>query len=177
MNYLQDLARTIGWTLVNDDEGFSVYEFKEALNKYETVSHIVKIYDQPTEVELFDILQTLKKVLPRKLNKKINKILKDVKIEDLANVVDVVSFAVEEYVAKTDFSKLKEYGELVGVNIESMGYKFKYKLPKREMAEIIAKIENNVPIEQAPILGRIKKLDYKIAYIKNQKIRTIQDEN
>ena len=113
----------------------------------------------------------------KKLNKKINKILKDVKIEDLANVVDVVSFAVEEYVAKTDFSKLKEYGELVGVNIESMGYKFKYKLPKREMAEIIAKIENNVPIEQAPILGRIKKLDYKIAYIKNQKNRTIQDEN
>ena len=131
MNYLQDLACTIGWTLVNDDEGFSVYEFKQSLNKYESISHIVKIYDKPTEVELFDILQSLKKVLPRKLNKKIDKILKNVKIEDLANVVDVVSFAVEEYVAKTDFSKLKEYGELVGVNIEDLGYKFKYKLSKK----------------------------------------------
>ena len=177
MNYLQDLACTIGWTLVNDDEGFSVYEFKQSLNKYESVSHIVKIYDKPTEVELFDILQSLKRVLPRKLNKKIDKILKNVKIEDLANVVDVVSFAVEEYVAKTDFSKLKEYGELVGVNIEDLGYKFKYKLSKKEMAEIIAKIENNVPIEIAPELGRIKKIDYKIAYMKNRRNKAIQDEN
>ena len=45
------------------------------------------------------------------------------------------------------------------------------------MAEIIAKIENNVPIEIAPELGRIKKIDYKIAYMKNRRNKAIQDEN
>ena len=168
MNYLQDLAKTIGWTFVNEDEGYSVFEYNQTVSKYETVSHVVKIYDKPTEVEVFDILQTLKRVLPRKLNRKIDKILKNVKIEELPNVVDVINFSVEEYASKTDFAKLKEYGQCVGVNIEDLGYKFKYKLQKKERAEIIARIENSLPIEQAPILGRIKKIDYKIAYMKDR---------
>lgn len=176
MNYLQDLAKTIGWVFVNDDDGYSVYEYKQAVNKYESISYVVKIYEKPTEVELFDILQSLKRVLPRKLNRKIDKILKNVKIEDLANVVDVVNFAVEEYMSKTDYAKLREYGKCIGVDIEDWGYKFKYNLSKKEVAEILARIETNLPIEIAPALGRIKKLDYKIAYIKNLKQKITTEE-
>lgn len=169
MNYLRDLAETIGWTFVNDDLDFTVYEYTHRISKYEEVSHIARIYEKPNEIMLYDILQTLKKVLPRKLKKKIDKILKNIRIEDLANVVEVVKFAIEEYKAKTEYAKLKEYGELLKVDIEKLGYKFKYTLKKREVQDIMAKIENHLPIELAPVVGRIRRLDYKIAYIKTNK--------
>ena len=171
MNYLRDLAETIGWTFVNDDLDFTVYEYTHRVSKYEEISHIARIYEKPNEIMLYDILQTLKKVLPRRLKKKINKILKNIRIEDLPNVVEVVKFAIEEYKSKTDYARLAEYGNLLGLNLEEMGYKFKYVLKKREIQDITAKIENHLPIEFAPILGRIKKLDYKIAYIKSNLTR------
>lgn len=176
MNYLRDLAETIGWEFVNDDLDFTVYEYTHRVSKYEEISHIARIYEKPTEIMLYDILQTLKKVLPRKLKKKIDKILKNIRIEDLPNVVEVVKFAIEEYKAKTDYAKLQEYGKLAGVDIEAMGYKFKYSLKKREILEVTAKIENKLPMEYGPALGRIKKLDYKIAYLKSNKNRTEDKE-
>ena len=166
MNYLRDLAETIGWKFVNDDLDFTVYEYTHRVSKYEEISHIARIYEKPNEIMLYDILKTLKKVLPRKLKKKIDKILKNIRIEDLPNVVEVVKFAIEEYKSKTDYARLKEYGNLVGVDIEKLGYKFKYTLKKREKLDIIAKIENHIPIEHAPKVGTIKKLEYKIAYVR-----------
>ena len=171
MNYLRELAETIGWKFVNDDLDFTVYEYTHRVGKYEEISHIARIYEKPSELMLYDILQTLKKVLPKKLKKKIDKILKNIRIEDLANVIEVVKFTIEEYKAKTDYAKLQEYGNLLGIDIEKLGYKFKYVLKKREIADVVAKIETKVPIELAPTLGRIRKLDYKIAYIKNNRIK------
>ena len=41
-----------------------------------------------------------------------DKILKNIRIEDLPNVVEVVKFAIEEYKAKTDYAKLQEYANV-----------------------------------------------------------------
>jgi len=58
---------------------------------------------------------------------------------------------------------------LLGVDIEQFGYSFKYNLNKKEYNDILARIEQALPMEYAPVLGKIKKLDYKIGYIKNNK--------
>ena len=60
---------------------------------------------------------------------------------------------------------LKEYGNLLGINIEDYGYYFTYKIPKKKYVKIISLIESKLTVEEAPILGKIKRLDYKISYI------------
>ena len=83
---------------------------------------------------------------------------------------------IEEYRKATDFTKLEEYGKLLGVDIYSLGYSFEYKLKKYKRSEILSQIEVHLPMELAPILGKIRKLDYKIAYIKNNKIKAEENE-
>ena len=64
---------------------------------------------------------------------------------------------------------LKEYGDLIGVDIEEHGYYFSYKIPKKKYLKSISLVESKLPVEDAPIIGKIKKLEYKISYIKQNK--------
>ena len=164
----KDLAKIIGWELVTEDKGFSTYEFEIEESKYEHLTYVVRILDDPNELEIVEILLSLTKVLPLKLKCKINKLINKIKMDNIANTIELIGFTIEEYKKQTEYSKLREYGRLLGVNIENLGYKFEYKLKKRKRAEILSQIEINLPMEQAPVLGKIKKLDYKIAYIKNK---------
>lgn len=164
---LKELATAIGWTLVNDDKGFSTYEYEIIVSKYEHLSHVIRILDSPNELEIYEILITLTKVLPFKLRIKLNKLINKFKLEDFSNMVEVLIFTIEEYKTKTDYAKLKEYAGLIGVDIEKLGYAFEYKMRKKKKTEVIAVIEYNMPMEITPALGKIKKIEYKIAYVKN----------
>lgn len=167
--YLRELAETIGWKLVNNDKGFSIYEYETKVNKYEKISNIIRILEEPDDLEIYEIMLSLIKVLPYKLKRAVNKLISKFKLEDIGELTEVACYTIDEYKKTTDFYKLKEYGQLLGVNIEELGYTFEYKLKHRKRAEILSIIENKLPIEIAPILGKIRKLDYKIAYIKNSK--------
>ena len=172
----KDLAQVIGWELITEDKGFSTYEFEIEESKFEHIAYIVRILDDPNELEMVEILLTLTKVLPFKLRCKVNKLIDKLKMENLTNTIELIGFTIEEYKKQTPFSKLREYGALLGVNIESLGYKFEYRLKRRRRAEILSQIEISLPMELAPVLGKIKKLDYKIAYIKNRKRRMNENE-
>ena len=173
---LKELAKTIGWKLVTDDKGFSLYEFEVHVSKYENDSYIVRILDEPNELEIVEMFYTVTKVLPHKLKVKVRKLINKFKIEDFANMCEIASFTVEEYKKHTDFYKLKEYGLILGVDIEELGYNFEYKLKKHKRSAILSVIEVNLPSELAPILGKIKKLDYKIAYVKNNKNMKVEND-
>lgn len=166
---LKELASVIGWQLINDDKGFSTYEYEINISKYENDSFVLRILEEPNELEVYEILLALIKVLPHKLKRKINKLVAKFKMSDFANFAEVAIFTIEEYKKTTEFEKLHEYGKIVGVDIEEKGYKFAYKLKKNKRAEILSVIEFNLPVELAPVLGKIRKLDYKIAYLKNSK--------
>lgn len=163
---LKDLASIIGWKLVNDDQGFSTYEYTQKQNKYEKLSHIVKISDEIEDDEMYEIWLALKSVLPKKLQKKLNKITHNVEPNNISTVIEVINFTIDEYKSKTTYSKVKEYGRYLGVNIEELGYDFEYEMPKNTELELVSQIETNLPIEIAPIIGKMKKIDYKIGYVK-----------
>lgn len=173
---LKDLAKTIGWKLVNDDKGFSIYEYDINLSRYEKLSYIVRILENPDEFEVYEILMTLIKVLPKKLKKKLKKLVSKFKVSDIKNMLEVAVFTVDEYKNATDYAKLKEYGQILGVNIEEKGYKFEYNLKKNKKAEIMSVVELNLPMELAPTLGKLKKLDYKIAFVKNKRMENTDNE-
>lgn len=173
---LKELACVIGWKLVNDDKGFSTYEYETTISKYEKLSYIVRILEQPSDVEVYEILATLIKVLPKKLKRKIKKLISKFKLQDLQNMVELAIFAVDEYRNATEYSKLREYGLILGVDIKEIGYPFEYKLRKNKKAEIISIIELKVPMELAPTVGKLKKIDYKIAFVKNSKIANSENE-
>ena len=172
---LKELATTIGWVEVNEDKDYNVFEYNFKQNRYEKVTHIVKIYHSPTANELYEIIQVLKRVLPKKLRKRIDKVVHKFKLETIENLTELIKFDVEEFISKSEYAKLDEYANLLGTSLEALGYKYQYELTKSERAEILAKVENLLPIEKAPILGKMKKTDYKIAYIKNQKNK-LQDK-
>jgi len=175
-SYLKDLASVIGWKLVNEDKGFSTYEYEINESKYEHISHVVRILDEPNELEIYEILLSLIKVVPYKLRAKVNKLISKIKLDELENVMEVVCFTIEEYKKKTEYAKLEEYAGLLGVTLEQKGFSFEYKLKKAKRAEILSQIEVNLPMELAPVLGKIKKTDYKIAYIKNKHIKVKENE-
>jgi len=173
---LKELAKIAGWKLVNEDKGFCSFEYEIHVSAHENDLYIVRILDDPNELETHELLDAILKVLPFKLKKKINKLLGKFKIEDFANLSEVVGFTIEEYKKATDYAKLEEYGKLLGVSIADLGYNFEYHLKKHTRSEILSQIEIKLPMEIAPILGKIKKLDYKIAYIKNNKIKDIEND-
>ncbi len=172
---LEDLAKIIGWQLVSDDPDYTEYEFKECTNSIEQLSHIVKIKKDIDVNEVYEIWLILKSVLPRKLRKKLNKISKHVKPEEFSTLFEVVSYTIEDYRAKTDYQKLKEYGLLLGVDIEKLGYEFEYEMSKVRRQKLLSIIESKLPIELAPVFGKMKKLDYKIGYVKQKKYLTNEE--
>lgn len=173
---LKELASHIGWKLVNEDKGFCIFEYEVHVSKHENDLFIVRILDEPNELETRELLSAILKVLPYKLRKKVNKLLSKFKMEDFEHLAEVVGFTIDEYRKSTEFSKLAEYGKLLGVKLEDLGYKFEYKLKKNTRCEILSQIEIKLPMELAPVLGKIKKLDYKIAYIKNNKLKFSENE-
>lgn len=173
---LKEIAKVIGWELITEDKGFSTYEFEIEESKHEHLAYVVRILDDPNELEVIEILLTLTKVLPFKLKCKVNRIINRLKLEDLSNTMELICFTVDEYKKKTDYAKLRRYGHLLGVDIEAGGHKFEYKLKRRKKAEILSQIEIALPMEIAPVLGKIKNIDYKIAYIKNKHLAVNDSE-
>lgn len=173
---LKDLAKVIGWKLVNEDKGFSTYEYEVSVSKYENDSYVIRILEEPNELEVYELLVALLKVLPHRLKRKVNKLIGKFKTEDFCNFAEVAIYTIEEYKKGTEYAKLYEYGKIVGINLEEKGYNFVYHLKKNKKAEILSVIEFNLPVELAPVLGKIRKIDYKIAYVKNSRNRQSDNE-
>ena len=168
---LHNLASTIGWEIVNVDEGFINYEYILRVGQIESLSYIVRISENPT-IEYFEqTFEALIQVLPKKLRKKLRKLVKNSTVKES---LEVIIFAVEEYRQKTDFFKLYTYGQLLGVDLYKEGFSFEYLLSKKKKTRILSRIESELPMELAPVIGKIKKLDYKIGYLKNRNATIIK---
>lgn len=166
---LHELATKVGFEIVNVDDGFINYEFNEKISGVESVSYIIKVEDNPSEYKANITFDAIINVLPKKLKKRIYKLVKNSNISEDSKSIELVMFAVDEYRVKCDYNRLKEYGALLGVDIEKLGYMFTYNLSKKDFRHILAKIEQALPMEYAPVLGKIKKIDYKIGFVKNNK--------
>ena len=165
---LNELATKVGFEVVNVDDGFINYEYTEKISGVESVSYMLQILDNASKDKQVLTFEAIINVLPKNIRKKIYKLIKHSDVSEEKNL-ELVMFALDEIKAKSDYSRLREYGLLLGVDIEKLGYNFKYILNKKEYNDILARIEQALPMEYAPVLGKIKKLDYKIGYIKNNK--------
>lgn len=165
-NNLHDLALAVGFEIVNIDDGFTNYEFNEKLTGVESVSFIIKVLDSMTPERYQLTFDAIVNVLPRKFKKRVYKLVKHSNIYEDEKCLELVLFAVGQYREKCEYNKLKEYGLLLGVDIEELGYGFSYNISKKDKKTIIAKIEQKVPMEFAVTVGKIKKLEYKIGFIK-----------
>lgn len=163
---LIELAEAIGWKRVADDKGFISYEYKKDVSRTESVTYLLRIFEQQTNEDFFQTLFIINNVLPNELKKKVKKITKKIKPEDIAGVVEVLKFAIDEHKKKTTYTKLKNYGEMLGVDIEKLGYTEEYETSRRKELEILAKIESKLPMELAPEVAKIRKIDYKVAYVR-----------
>ncbi len=164
---LHELATKVGFEIVNIDDGYTNYEFNEKVSGVESISYIIQVVDDASSDKMKLTFDAIINVLPKKLKKRIYKLVKHSDIAVDEKSLELVMFAIDEYKVKCDYNKLKEYGQLLGVDIEKLGYTFTYNLSKKDVKSIIAKIEQAVPMEYAPILGKIRKIDYKIGYVKN----------
>lgn len=163
---LHKLAQTVGWVPLYVDEEYTSYEYIQKVQKIESLCHVLKLYDDLTYSNYTSTFETIISVLPKELIKKIKKLTKRSDPENINSLLDLVCYEVEEYRNKTDYNKLFTYGTLVGVDITQSGYDFCYIMPKSTKRNILSFIESKLPIDLAPVLGKIKKLDYKIGYIK-----------
>ena len=168
---LHKLAETVGWQPVYVDEGYTSYEYLEKVRNIECLCHVLKLYDDLVYETYLQTFETIINVLPKELIKKIKKLTKKCDPANIESVMDLACYEVEEYRQKTIYNKLFNYGCLLGVDIDKLGYHFTYTMNKKEMRNILSLIESNLPLDLAPILGKIKKLDYKIGYVKQNGIR------
>ena len=72
---------------------------------------------------------------------------------------------------------LKEYADIVGVDIEKHGYYFTYKMSKGTYSKILALIESKLSVEDALVVGKIRKIEYKIGYVKQNRKRKKAERN
>lgn len=165
-NNLHDLALAVGFEVVNVDDGFTNYEFNEKLTGVESVSYIIKVLDNMTPERYALTFDAIVNVLPRKFKKRVYKLVKHSNVAEDEKCLELVLFAVNQYRDKCEYNKLKEYGELLGVNIEDLGYNFSYNLGKKEAKAIISKIEQKIPMELSATVGKMRKLEYKIGFVK-----------
>lgn len=170
---LHKLALTVGFEVVCVDDDYTNYEYMVRLRDIESMSYVLKIKNVISYLDVDVILQSILIVLPKRLRKKLKKLAKRKDESNIDNIIDLLCFTVEEYRAKTDYSQLKEYGELVGVNIEELGYFFVYKMTKATYHKILALIESKLSVEEAPIIGKIRRIEYKIGYLKQNRKQTI----
>ena len=163
---LHDLALKVGFEVVNVEDNYTNYEYNEKISGVESVSYIIKVVDDDNSENRALTFEAIINVLPKKIRKRIFKLVKhgDELVDEKA--VELAIFAVDEFRTKCDYSRLKEYGELLKVDIEKLGYRFSYNMSKKDIRSCMAKIEQAVPMEYAPALGKIKKLEYKIGCLK-----------
>ncbi len=168
---MHELALKVGFEVVNVEEDYTDYEYNEKVSGVESISYIIKVNDKATSEQARLTFDAILTVLPKKLKKRIYKLVKGTDIATDEKSIELAIFAVEEYRAKCDYNRLKEYGSLLGVDIEKLGYHFTYNLSKKDARACLAKIERTLPMNLAPVLGKIKKIEYKIGYVKNNKIQ------
>jgi len=166
---LHKLALTVGFEVVCVDDDYTNYEYMVRIRDIESMSYVLKIKNVIDFSDVDDILQSIIIMLPTDLRRKIKKLTRKKDEENIDNILDLVCFTIEEYKSKTQYNLLKEYGELVGINIEDYGHYFTYTLSKKSFNKILTLIESKLSVEIAPIVGRIKKIEYKIGYLKQNK--------
>lgn len=166
---LHKFALIVGFEVVCVDDDYTNYEYMIRLRDIESMSYILKIKNDILFSDVDNILQSVIIVLPTELRRKIKKLARKKDENNIENIIDLLCFTVSEYKSKTKYSLLKEYGDLVGINIEDYGYYFSYKMGKNMYHRILSLIESKLSIDEAPIIGRIRKIEYKIGYMKQNK--------
>jgi len=166
---LHKLALTVGFEVVCVDDDYTNYEYMIRLKDIESMSYVLKIKNKIVFSDVEHILQSIIIVLPKELRAKIKKLAKKKDENNIDNIIDLLCFTISEYKSKTKYSLLKEYGDLVGINIEDYGYYFTFNLPKKKAHAIVAFIESKLDLNDSLILGKMRKLEYKIGYMKQNK--------
>ena len=168
---LHKLAETVGWQATYVDEGYTGYEYVKNVKNIESLCHVLKLYDDLVYENYKQTFDAIIEVLPKKLVKKIKKLTQKCDPTNINNVLDLACYEVQEYRLQTAYNKLFNYGCQVGIDISEHGYLFQYEMTKKEQRKILSFIESKLPISVAPKLGKIKKIDYKIAYAKQNGIK------
>lgn len=166
---LHKLALTVGFEVVCVDEDYTNYEYMIRLRDIESMSYILKIKNRIAYADVDNILQSIIIVLPKDLRRKIKKLTRKRDENNIENLIDLLCYTIAEFKSKTKYSMLKEYGEQLGVDIEKQGYYFTYKMSKNTYRKILSLIESKLSVEEAPVIGKIRKLEYKIGYLKQNK--------
>ena len=166
---LHKLALTVGFEVVCVDDDYTNYEYMIRLKDIESMSYVLKIKNEILFADVENILQSIIIVLPKELRSKIKRLARKKDENNIDNIIDLLCFTISEYKNKTKYSLLKEYGDLVGLNIEDYGYYFTFNLSKKKARAIMALIESKLDLNDALILGKMRKLEYKIGYMKQNK--------
>lgn len=166
---LHKLALTVGFEVVCVDDDFTNYEYMVRVRDIESISYVLKIKNEIEFADVDNILQSIVIMLPNDLRRKIRKLARKKDEKNIDSIIDLLCYTISEYKSKTKYSLLKEYGDLVGVNIEDYGYYFTYNLSKKKYNQILSLIESKLSVDEAPIVGKIKKIEYKIGYMKQNK--------
>lgn len=166
---LHKLALTVGFEVVCVDDDYTNYEYMVTLQDIESMSYVLKIKNEIAYSDVENILQSIILVLPTKLRLKVKRLAKKRDENNIDNIIDLLCFTISEYRNKTKYNILKEYGELVGVNLEANGYYFTYNMTKKKYSDALALIESKLDVNDALVLGKMKKLEYKIGYLKQNK--------
>lgn len=166
---LHKLALIVGFEVVCVDDDYTNYEYMIRLRDIESMSYILKIKNEIAYSDVDNILQSIIIVLPSELRRKIRKLVRKKDEKNIENIVDLLCYTISEYKAKTRYSVLKEYADIVGVDIEKHGYYFTYKMSKSTYSKILALIESKLSVEHALVVGKIKKIEYKIGYVKQNR--------
>ncbi len=166
---LHKLALIVGFEVVCVDDDYTNYEYMIRLRDIESMSYVLKIKNEIIYQDVENILQSIVIVLPADLRRKIKKLVKRKDENNIENIIDLLCYTISEYKSKTPYHLLKEYADVVGVDIEKYGYYFTYKLTKSNYGKILALIESKLSVEEAPIVGKIKKIEYKIGYMKQNR--------
>lgn len=166
---LHKLALTVGFEVVCVDDDYTNYEYMVTLQDIESMSYVLKIKNEIAYSDVENILQSIILVLPTKLRLKVKRLAKKRDENNIDNIIDLLCFTISEYRNKTKYNILKEYGELVGVNLEANGYYFTYNMSKKKYSDALALIESKLDVNDALVLGKMKKIEYKIGYLKQNK--------
>ena len=163
---LHKLALTVGFEVVCVDDDYTNYEYMIRLRDIESMSYILKVKNHIMYADVDNIVQSIIIVLPIKLRKKVRKLMRKKDENNIDNIIDLLCYTISEFKSKTRYCLLKDYADIVGVDIEKYGYFFTYKMPKRTYQKILSLIESKLSVEEAPVIGKIRKIEYKIGYLK-----------
>ncbi|MBQ7579155.1 MAG: hypothetical protein IJT25_01335 [Clostridia bacterium] len=173
-NKLKNLAKLIGWQEARYENGVYFLEYILKVSEYETLKNVLTLSDIDDDVEFLDVLGAIISVLPKKLKKTIFKLVKHSDLDKKDDLLDLVSFTIEEYIAQSDYTKLNEYAGVVGISLDNLGYSYSYELTKKEKSEILSKIESVLPLEILPQVGKMKKIEYKIGFVKTRNAKIVR---